>query len=135
MTAAVRREPTASLLRRLGWLHRKVLCRDSNGRRTALHLRRRTPQTVEIEFPGGRIARLTNVEAGRLRAALREVLLDEHPPHQAEDARSRRAGGQQVTAFASAAVCTRSADRRLAETDGGTRPGQRPLPTLRSTGS
>lgn len=43
-------ESAASLLRRLGWLHRKVLCRDSNGRRTALHLRRRTPETVEIEF-------------------------------------------------------------------------------------
>jgi hypothetical protein len=135
MTVPVRPEPAASLLRRLGWLHRKVVCRDNDGRRSALHLRRRTPETVEIEFPGGGIARLTNVEAGRLRAALRDVLLDEHPPHQAEDARSRRARRQQAAAFASRATCTRSADRNRAEADGDTRPRPCPSPTLRSTGS
>jgi hypothetical protein len=71
----------ASLLRRLGWQHRAVTCRDGDGQRTALHLRRRTHEIVEIELPGGRLAQLTNFEAGRLRAALREVLIDEHRPH------------------------------------------------------
>ncbi|MCK2238187.1 MULTISPECIES: hypothetical protein [unclassified Crossiella] len=75
--------PAATLLRRLGWHHRKVDCRDGDGQRSALHLRRRTPADVEIELPGGRLARLTNAEAGQLRAALREVLLAEHPPHRA----------------------------------------------------
>lgn len=75
--------PAATLLRRLGWHHRAVTCRDGDGQRTALHLRRRTNETVEIELPGGRVAQLTNFEAGRLRAALREVLRDEHPPHRA----------------------------------------------------
>jgi hypothetical protein len=73
--------PAATLLRRLGWHHRAVACRDGDGQRTALHLRRRTHETVEIELPGGRLAQLTNLEAGRLRAALREVLIDEHRPH------------------------------------------------------
>jgi hypothetical protein len=78
--------PAATLLRRLGWHHLKVACRDGDGQRTALHLRRRTPEVVEIELPGGRLARLTNAEAGRLRAALRDVLLDEHRPHRARAA-------------------------------------------------
>jgi hypothetical protein len=73
--------PAASLLRRLGWQHRAVACRDGDGQRTALHLRRRTHEIVEIELPGGRLVQLTNFEAGRLRAALREVLIDEHRPH------------------------------------------------------
>ena len=75
--------PAATLLRRLGWHHRKVGCCDGDGQRSALHLRRRTPEDVEIELPGGRLARLTNVEAGQLRAALREVLLAEQPPRRA----------------------------------------------------
>jgi hypothetical protein len=122
MTTTVRPESAASLLRRLGWLHRKVICRDGNGHRSALHLRRRTPETVEIEFPGGRIARLTNVEAGRLRAALRDVLLDEHPPHRTDHTRSRRGDRQQIAAFTSESTCTRSADRSRAETGSDTRP-------------
>lgn len=75
--------PAATLLRRLGWHHRTVVCRDGHGQRTALHLRRRTHEIVEIELPGGCVAQLTNFEAGRLRAALREVLADEHRPHRA----------------------------------------------------
>ncbi|PFG50177.1 hypothetical protein ATK36_5385 [Amycolatopsis sulphurea] len=75
--------PAAILLRRLGWYHRRVDCRDGDGHRSALHLRRLTPSDVEIELPGGRLARLTNAEAGRLRAALREVLFAEHSPHRA----------------------------------------------------
>lgn len=75
--------PAATLLRRLGWHHRVVACRDGDGQRTALHLRRRTHEIVEIELPGGRLAQLTNFEAGRLRAALRDVLVDEHRPHRA----------------------------------------------------
>jgi hypothetical protein len=70
------------LLRRLGWQHRMVACRDGDGKRAALHLRRRTQETVEIELPGGCLAELTNLEAGRLRAALREVLVDKHRSHQ-----------------------------------------------------
>lgn len=75
--------PAATLLRRLGWHHLRVICRDSAGQRTAVHLRRCTPATVEMELPGGHLARLTNAEAGQLRAALREVLLDERRPHRA----------------------------------------------------
>lgn len=78
--------PAAALLRRLGWHHRTVACRDGDGRRTALHLRRRTHEIVELEVPGGRVVQLTNFEAGRLRAALREVLTDQHQPHRAEAA-------------------------------------------------
>jgi hypothetical protein len=75
--------PAAMLLRRFGWRHLKVACRDQEGHRTALHLRRRTHESVEVELPGGHLALLTNREAGRLRAALREVLLDEHRSHRA----------------------------------------------------
>ncbi len=75
--------PAAALLRRLGWQHRRVDCRDGDGQRSALHLRRRTSAAVEIELPGGRLARLTNVEAGQLRAALRDVLLADQPSHRA----------------------------------------------------
>lgn len=73
--------PAATLLRRLGWHHLRVVCRDSKGKLTALHLRRRASDLVEVEFPGGVLARLTNAEAGRLRAALREVLIDERRPY------------------------------------------------------
>lgn len=75
--------PAATLLRRLGWCPRKVECRDRNGQRTALHLRRRTPEVIEIELPGGQLVRLTNFEAGGLRAALREVLLADFRSHHA----------------------------------------------------
>ncbi len=83
MRRPVRSLPAATLLRRLGWHHLRVLCRDSKGKPTALHLRRRAPDLVEVEFPGGDLAWLTNVQAGRLRAALREVLIDERRPHRA----------------------------------------------------
>jgi hypothetical protein len=36
---------------------------------------RRASNLVEVEFPGGHLARLTYVEAGELRAALRDVLM------------------------------------------------------------
>jgi hypothetical protein len=75
--------PAATLLRRLGWHHLTVACHDGNGHRVALHLRRRASDLVEVELPGGHLARLTNVEAGRLRAALRDVLIDQHRPHRA----------------------------------------------------
>jgi hypothetical protein len=77
--------PAATLLRRLGWRHLEVTCRDRDGQRTALHLRRRIP-TIEVKLPGGHLARLTNIEAGQLRAALREVLLGDHQPHRADAA-------------------------------------------------
>lgn len=86
MRRHVRSVPAAILLRRLGWHHRTVACRDGDGRRAALHVRRRTHEIVEIELPGGRLARLTNAEAGRLRATLREVLVDEQRPHRASAA-------------------------------------------------
>lgn len=82
MTRPARGVPAAMLLRRLGWQHRTVVCRDGDGKRSALHLRRRTHEVVEVELPGGCLVKLTNLEAGQLRAALREVLLDEHRSHQ-----------------------------------------------------
>lgn len=81
-TSPGRGVPVAMLLRRLGWRHRVVVCRDGDGNRAALHLWRRTHEVVEIELPGGSLAKLTNLEAGQFRAALREVLLDEHRSHQ-----------------------------------------------------
>lgn len=78
--------PASTLLRRLGWHHQKITCRDGDGQRSALYLRRRATTTVEIELPGGTIARLTNAEAGQLRAALRELLIGRYQPHHAEAA-------------------------------------------------
>lgn len=75
--------PATTLLRRLGWRHLTVACHDGDGHRAALHLRHRASDLVEVELPGGHLAQLTNVEAGRLRAALREVLIDEHRSHRA----------------------------------------------------
>jgi hypothetical protein len=75
--------PAATLLW-LGWRRLKVTCRDRVGHRTALHLRRRTPDVIDVELPGGPSRPLTNFEAGRFRAALREVLLGDHQPHRAE---------------------------------------------------
>lgn len=92
MKPSARSVPAETLLRRLGWHHRKVICRDGNGQRIALHLRRRTHEIVEIDLPDGCLVRLTNVEAGRLRAALREVLIAEHQPHRAEDSMTHRIG-------------------------------------------
>jgi len=66
--------PAATLL---GWHHRTVVCRDGDGRRCALQLRRAS-NLVEVELPGGHLARLTYVETGELRAALRDVLIDQH---------------------------------------------------------
>lgn len=78
---ATRTLPAATLLRRYGCHHRKVGCRDDTGRRVALHLRRKGSDIIEIQLTGGHIARLTNVQAGRLRAALRDVLVDYHRRH------------------------------------------------------
>jgi hypothetical protein len=83
MSRSARSIPAATLLRRLGWHHLQVVCRNADGKPTALHLRRRGPHIVEVELPGGDLAWLTNAEAGRLRAALREVLIDERRPHRA----------------------------------------------------
>lgn len=70
-------EPAVALLRRLGWRSRRAVpCRDSEGRRAAIQVRRRSPLVLEVETPGGELSLLTNVEAGSLRAALREALLD-----------------------------------------------------------
>jgi hypothetical protein len=68
--------PADTLLRRLGWQHQSVACHDGKGRRCALRLRRAS-NLVEVEFPGGHLARLTYVEAGELRAALRDVLMSQ----------------------------------------------------------
>jgi hypothetical protein len=58
-----------------------VTCRDGGNKAGTLHLRRRAANLIEVEFSAGSVARLTNVEAGRLRAALREVLLDDLCSH------------------------------------------------------
>jgi hypothetical protein len=73
--------PATTLLRRFGWHHLKVKCRDGEGLRTTLDLRRRTHEIVELGLSDGQVARLTNVQAGRLRAALREVLVDQSERH------------------------------------------------------
>jgi hypothetical protein len=58
-----------------------VTCRDGSGKAGALHLQRRATNLIEVEFSAGSVARLTNVEAGRLRAALREILVDDLRSH------------------------------------------------------
>ena len=73
--------PAPVLLRRLGWYHRRVGCRDCGGRRAALHVWRRAAGVVEVQLAGGEIARLSNVQAGALRAVLRDVLIDEPVRH------------------------------------------------------
>ena len=83
MTRSAHPIPAMTLLRRLGWRHLTVACHDREGRRAVLHLRRRTHECVEVELPGGHLACLTNLEAGRLRAALREVLVGEARSHRA----------------------------------------------------
>jgi hypothetical protein len=72
-----------TVLRRLGWHHLTVACHDRDGHRAALHLCRRSSDLVEVELPDGHLARLTNVEAGKLHAALRDVLIDHRRPHRA----------------------------------------------------
>lgn len=79
---SARAVPAATLLRRLGWHYRTVSCRDPEGRRTALHVRRRADEVVEVQLAEGHVARLSNVQAGRLRTALREVLIDHPPKHE-----------------------------------------------------
>jgi hypothetical protein len=81
MSRSRRTVPAAALLRRLGWHHLRVTCRDAGDKAGALHLRRRAANLIEVEFSAGSVARLTNVEAGRLRAALREVLVDDLRSH------------------------------------------------------
>jgi hypothetical protein len=83
MRRRTRSVPAMTLMRRLGWHRVTVACRDRDGRRAALHLCRRSSDLVEVELPGGNLVRLTNVEAGKLRAALRDVLIDHHRPHRA----------------------------------------------------
>ncbi|WP_210718391.1 hypothetical protein [Amycolatopsis acididurans] len=74
--------PAAVLLRRLGWHQRRVSCRDLKGRRSALLVQRRAAEVVEVQLADGHSARLSNVEAGRLRAVLRDVLIAQPLTHE-----------------------------------------------------
>lgn len=75
------REPATALLGRFGWLRRTIRCRDENGRRTWVSVRRRNHNSLDLELPQcGRI-QLSNVEAGQLRAAIRDLLIDEPADH------------------------------------------------------
>ena len=76
--------PARKLLSRLGWHHLTVSCHDGQGRRSTLQVRRHSTARIEVELPSGQRARLTNEEAGHLRAALREVLVDERRSHRAD---------------------------------------------------
>lgn len=89
---SARSVPVATVLRRLGWHHRNVSCRDLKGRRAALYLRRRAVEVVELQLADGQTARLSNVEVGRLRAALRDVLIAQPQRHDDVAARSTFAG-------------------------------------------
>jgi hypothetical protein len=60
MRQRARSAPAAKLLRNLGWHRMRVACRNSNGKQVALHLRRQSLNLVEVEFPGGELAKLTN---------------------------------------------------------------------------
>lgn len=85
---SARSVPVAMVLRRLGWHHRNVSCRDIKGRRAALHVRRRAVEVVELQLADGQIVRMSNVEVGRLRAALRDVLIAQPQRHDNVAARS-----------------------------------------------
>jgi hypothetical protein len=83
MKRSVSGVPAAQLLRRLGWREHSAECTDGRGRKVTIVLRRQTSDAIEMDLPGGQRIRLTHTQAGRLRAALRVVLLVHHQTHRA----------------------------------------------------
>ncbi|WP_179956737.1 hypothetical protein [Amycolatopsis anabasis] len=57
---------------------RRVPCRDHRGWTARIHIRR-VADAVEVEFPHGGTARLTALQVGRFRAALRDAVLEDPP--------------------------------------------------------